>query len=127
MQIFTRRAEQGIAECEHALALDRNLAHAHSPIGIGKVLIGRAEETEPHIAEALQLSPRDTMAYVWMSIVGIALSTTVLHRRLMKVAVGQPRSIPSFRPAVSTTSIRTHGSPTFCLGSPTILPNASAN
>jgi tetratricopeptide (TPR) repeat protein len=34
--------------------------------------IGRAEETEAHIGEALRLSPRDTMAYVWMSIAGAA-------------------------------------------------------
>ena len=29
-EILTKRAAQGIAECEHALALDRNLAAAHS-------------------------------------------------------------------------------------------------
>ena len=27
---------QGIAECERALALDRNLANAHAFIGVGK-------------------------------------------------------------------------------------------
>ena len=70
--IFTKRAAQGIAECEHALALDRNLAIAHATIGFGKIFIGRAEETEAHIAEALRLSPRDTMAYVWMTYGGIA-------------------------------------------------------
>ena len=64
--------QQGIAECEHALALDRNLAEAHSSIGFGKIFIGRAEETEAHIAEALRLSPRDTLAYIWMTIAGIA-------------------------------------------------------
>jgi hypothetical protein len=53
---------QGIAECEHALALDRNLAQAHAVIGLGKIFIGRAEETEAHILEALRLSPRDTLA-----------------------------------------------------------------
>jgi TolB-like protein len=47
--IFTRRATPGIAECEHALALDRNLANAHFFIGVGKTFIGRAEETEAHI------------------------------------------------------------------------------
>ena len=67
VEIFTKRAAQGIAECEHALALDRNLANAHAAIGLGKIFIGRAEETEAHIAEALRLSPRDTMAYVWMT------------------------------------------------------------
>ena len=58
---------KGIAECEHALALDRNLAARPFLIGIGKIFVGRAEETEAHIAEALRLSPRDTMAYVWIT------------------------------------------------------------
>ena len=70
--IMTKRAAEGIAECEHVLELDRNLAAAHASIGLGKVFIGRAEETEAHIVEALRLSPRDTMAYVWMIIAGIA-------------------------------------------------------
>jgi TolB-like protein len=68
----TKRAAQGIAECEHALALDRNLAPAHATIGWGKICIGRTEETEAHIAEALRLSPRDTQAYIWMTHAGIA-------------------------------------------------------
>src|SRR5271166_6693361 len=58
VDIFTKRAVEGIAECEHALALDRNLAHAHSSVGFGKIFVGRAEETEAHIVEALRLSPR---------------------------------------------------------------------
>ncbi len=62
--INTGRAAEGIAECEHALALDRNLAHAHHFIGICKIHIGRAEETEAHIGEALRLSPRDMNVYL---------------------------------------------------------------
>jgi tetratricopeptide (TPR) repeat protein len=54
------------------LALDRNLAQAHSFMGFGKIFIGRAEETEGHVAEALRLSPRDTLAYRWMAVAGIA-------------------------------------------------------
>ena len=72
VHMFTKRAAQGIAECEHALALDRNLANAHAIIGTGKVLIGHPEETEAHVREALRLSPRDTMAYAWMSYAGNA-------------------------------------------------------
>ena len=72
VNIYTKRAAQGIAECEHALTLDRNLAHAHATIGFGKIFIGRAEETEAHIAEALRLSPRDTLAYIWMTYAGTA-------------------------------------------------------
>ena len=72
VDIFTKRVAQGIAECEHALALDRNLAQAHSFIGRGKIFVGRAEETEAQVAEALRLSPRDTMAYTWMMHAGVA-------------------------------------------------------
>jgi TolB-like protein/class 3 adenylate cyclase len=52
IHILTKRAAQGIAECEHGLELDRNLAQAHFAIGWGKIFIGRPEETETHIAEA---------------------------------------------------------------------------
>jgi tetratricopeptide (TPR) repeat protein len=73
--IHTKRAARGIAECEHALALDRNLAQAHAIIGYGKAFIGRAQETEAHIGEALRLSPRDTLAYSWMTLAGIAMNS----------------------------------------------------
>ena len=72
VDIMTKRAAEGIAECEHALALDRNLASAHHFIGLGKICIGHAEETEAHVIEALRLSPRDTLAYAWMTIAGVA-------------------------------------------------------
>jgi TolB-like protein/Tfp pilus assembly protein PilF len=72
VDIRTKRAAQGIAELEHALALDRNLADAHSGIGFGKIFIGRAEEAEAHTVEALRLSPRDTLAYLWMTRAGVA-------------------------------------------------------
>jgi TolB-like protein/class 3 adenylate cyclase/Tfp pilus assembly protein PilF len=72
VDIWTRRAAQGIARCEHALELDRNLANAHALIGYGKLFVGDAEETESHIAEALRLSPRDPVAFAWMSYVGMS-------------------------------------------------------
>jgi TolB-like protein/Flp pilus assembly protein TadD len=69
---FTNRADRGIAEFERALALDRNLAGAHALIGQSKLLIGRAEETESHVQEALRLSPRDPFAYLWLLTVGFS-------------------------------------------------------
>jgi TolB-like protein/class 3 adenylate cyclase/tetratricopeptide (TPR) repeat protein len=72
VDILTKRAAEGIANCEHALGLDRNLATAHSAIGYGKIFISRAEETETHIGEALRLSPRDTLAHIWMGVAGLA-------------------------------------------------------
>ena len=53
VEMLTKRAAEGIAECEHALELDRNLAGAHACIGFGKIHIGRAEKSKAHIIEAL--------------------------------------------------------------------------
>ena len=72
VDIWTKRAAEGIAKCERALELDRNLAEAHANIGFGKIFIGRAEETEPHVGEALRRSPRDTYAYIWIARAGLA-------------------------------------------------------
>jgi TolB-like protein/class 3 adenylate cyclase len=72
VKILTKRAVEGIAECEHALALDRNLADAHAYIGLGKIFTGRAGEAETHINDALRLSPRDMSAYAWLTEAGIA-------------------------------------------------------
>jgi tetratricopeptide (TPR) repeat protein len=72
VQISTNRAARGVAECERALALDRNLADAHGEIGIAKYFMGRGAETEAHINEALRLSPRDIFAFWWLMTVGNA-------------------------------------------------------
>ena len=72
VQSLTNRAAQGIAECEQALTLDRNLANAHAYIGATKCYIGRGEETEAHVNEALRLSPRDTFTFRWLSSCAVA-------------------------------------------------------
>ena len=48
------------------------LANAHGIIGRAKYLIGRGEETETHVHEALRLSPGDTFVYFWMTFAGVA-------------------------------------------------------
>jgi tetratricopeptide (TPR) repeat protein len=88
-EICTKRAFEGIAECEHALALDRNLVVARAMIGYGKIFIGRAEEAESHSCEALRLGPCDTLAYIWMNVAALAM----LHLGSYDLAVGW------FRPA----------------------------
>jgi TolB-like protein/class 3 adenylate cyclase len=72
VEIFSNRAAQGIAECERALELDRNLAAAHALIGFAKYVTGRGKETEAHVQEAFRLSPRDSSAHVWLVWVGNA-------------------------------------------------------
>ncbi|WP_298260269.1 adenylate/guanylate cyclase domain-containing protein [Bradyrhizobium sp.] len=97
VQIHTHRISQGIAEFEQALAIDHNLAMAHGFIGQAKYFVGRGAETEAHIHEALRLSPRDTNAYVWLTIAGVAKlqlgadeeAVVLLHR-----AVDMNRNLP---------------------------------
>jgi TolB-like protein/class 3 adenylate cyclase len=70
--VSTNRSLQGMAECERALALDRNLAEAHAEIGFIKLCMGRAAETEAHLSQAFRLSPRDIFAHRWFSIIGLS-------------------------------------------------------
>ena len=104
VEILTKRAAEGIAECEHALALDRNLAAARAILGFGKIFVGRAEEAEAHIVEALRLSPRDTLAYTWMTNAGLA-----------KLHLGSwAQAAAWFRRAIESN--RNHPLPNFVLG-----------
>jgi TolB-like protein len=66
----TKRPNQAIAELERALVLDPNLAAAHGGIGLAKIFIGRAVETEAHVNDALRLSPRDSFAWQWLQYAG---------------------------------------------------------
>jgi tetratricopeptide (TPR) repeat protein len=61
----TNRAARGIEELERAMVIDPNLAAARGFMGLARVFIGRAEETEAHVVEALRLSPRDAYAFLW--------------------------------------------------------------
>jgi TolB-like protein/Tfp pilus assembly protein PilF len=72
LRLQTNRADQGIAECERGLAIDRNHPHAHALIGVGKNLTGRCEETEAHVLEAFRISPHDRRAGMWLMIAGTA-------------------------------------------------------
>jgi TolB-like protein/class 3 adenylate cyclase len=54
---LTNRATQGVAECEQALALDRNLADAHAIIGWAKFRLGRATETGSALAQRATIQP----------------------------------------------------------------------
>jgi len=71
-QMSTRRVEAGIAQCEQALALDRNLAIALGILAYGKQLLGLAEQSVLHVEEADRLSPRDMFAFRWLNSAGVS-------------------------------------------------------
>ncbi len=64
--------ERSLRELEFAITLDRNLAWAHADAGFMKVLLGRAEEAEADLANAIRLSPRDPGLDRWYGLLGIA-------------------------------------------------------
>jgi TolB-like protein/class 3 adenylate cyclase len=61
---FSNRAAQALSEAERALALDGNLAVAYSVIGSCKVFLGRAEETDGVVREAIRLNPQHSACLV---------------------------------------------------------------
>ena len=106
-RIYSNRALQGIADCERALAIDRNLAGAHALIGLGKYSIGRNEETEAHVLEALRISPRDTGAGGWMVYVGVAK----LHSGRDEEAVGWLSRSIELNPNITEPVAKLFGTP----------------
>jgi TolB-like protein len=74
VQTMTNHPLLAIAVFERALELDRNVATAHAALGQAKTLIGHAEETETHVQEALQLSPRDRLTFLWFTYIAAAKS-----------------------------------------------------
>jgi TolB-like protein len=63
---------RSLRELELAITLDRNLAWAHADAGFMKVLLGRAEEAEADLLNAIRLSPRDPALDRWHGLLGIA-------------------------------------------------------
>ena len=64
--------ERSLREFEFAISLDRNLAWAHANAGFAKVLLGREEEAEADLLNAIRLSPRDPGLDRWYALLGIA-------------------------------------------------------
>ena len=72
VKTYSYRPEQGVAEAEHALALDHNLAMATYAIALAKIFVGRPEETEDYVKQAMRRSPRDPLVYAWKGCTGAA-------------------------------------------------------
>ena len=70
----TNRCQRSIKKMERALAIDPNLAAARALIGSAHSWLGRAQEAEAHVLEAMRLSPRDAMIFEWFLIAASAKS-----------------------------------------------------
>ena len=68
----TNRQAQAIEELNRALTLNPNLAAAHAFIGLAKLYAGHPEETGSHVGQALDASPHDTDANVWVGLMALA-------------------------------------------------------
>ncbi|HEX3162379.1 MAG TPA: tetratricopeptide repeat protein [Pseudolabrys sp.] len=68
----SNRPMQAISELEQAMIIDRNLVFASPLIGIAKIGVGRSEEVEHHIVEAIRLSPKDYIMHAWCVVGGAA-------------------------------------------------------
>ena len=68
----SNRPEEGVAEAERALALDRNMAIALAAKATAKLFLGFPEEAIECHLEALRLSPRDQGVHTWIYGIGAA-------------------------------------------------------
>jgi TolB-like protein len=67
-----RAPDRALREFEFAIGLGGKLAAAHSYLGLMKVFLGRPSETYAHVAEAMRLSPRDPLLFLWHFYIGVA-------------------------------------------------------
>jgi TolB-like protein/tetratricopeptide (TPR) repeat protein len=67
-----RRPERGLREFQHAVGLDAKLATAHAHLGLTKLFLGRARDTQAHVEEAMRLSPCDPLLFHWHFFIGVA-------------------------------------------------------
>jgi tetratricopeptide (TPR) repeat protein len=67
-----RAPERALREFEFAVGLNGNLAAAHAYLGLMKLSLGRARDTRAHVAEAMRLSPRDPLLFLWTFFLGVA-------------------------------------------------------
>ena len=93
--------ERSLRELEFAITLDRNLAWAHADAGFMKVLLGRAEEAEADLINAIRLSPRDPGLDRWHALLGIAdlflgRLESALDRLRKSVEINPNVAIPHF-------------------------------
>ena len=70
--MLTKRAAQGIAECEHALALDRNLARPIPLLDLVRFLSVAPKKPRLTLARPCASVRAIRLAYVWMSHAGLA-------------------------------------------------------
>ena len=95
VQMYTNRAAQGVAECERALALDRNLATAHAFIGLAKYSLPRRGNRGPYPRDASHLPSR----YPRLPVDGVRRRREVaaqFRRRCVGLVPKVPRSQPQF-------------------------------
>jgi class 3 adenylate cyclase/TolB-like protein/Flp pilus assembly protein TadD len=90
-----RAPERALREIELAFSLDRDLPYLHARCGAIKILLGRAEEAEGHVTDAIRLSPRDPMLGVWYGTLGSA----DLHLGRLDQAVDRLRKAVEIAPS----------------------------
>jgi TolB-like protein/class 3 adenylate cyclase len=94
--LYSQRApERALREFESAIVLDRNLVGARVLAGAMKIFLGRAEETEADVREAMRLSPRDPYVASWYLFLGLA----DFHLGKFDHAVDRLRKAVEFNPA----------------------------
>jgi TolB-like protein len=92
----TKAPDLALREFEHIISIDPTIAFAHAWVGLLKVYLGHAEETEAHVAEAIRLGPRDPLLGFWYHYLGIA----DFHLDRLDHATGRLRKAVAISPGI---------------------------
>lgn len=85
---------RALDELEIADSLDPHMPWVHGHFGLVKIFLGRPEDTEAHVTEALRLSPRDPERGIWYFWLGLA----DLHRGRWEAAVQRLKTAVTLAP-----------------------------
>ena len=92
-----QRADEAIAEFEHALELDPGHAPSHAKLGIALGSKGRLAEAERHLAESLSLYPNDPDTRRWQAVTltleGKVEEGIAAYRELLKLSPDDPDAL----------------------------------
>jgi TolB-like protein len=95
---LSRAPDRALSEFDLAIALNPSLAWAHAWAGFTKISLGRAEETEADVENAIRLSPRSVGLDAWQFFIGVA----DLHLSRLDQAIDRIRKSIEINPAHPT-------------------------
>lgn len=97
--LAAQRPDEAIAEAERSLALNPSFLPTYSSLWLAERAAGRFEKADEYADEALRLSPRDTLAYVYLFEKGVGKFTVSRYEDATDFFKGSMAENPEYVPS----------------------------